>query len=74
MGDLTPDELLALLDLAAKVKAQPEDYADRLHGRAVAMLFEKPSTRTRVSFEMAIVSAGGHSLLLSPAELQLGRG
>jgi ornithine carbamoyltransferase len=74
MDDLTPDELLGLLDLAAKVKAQPEDYADRLRGRAVAMLFEKPSTRTRVSFEMAIVSAGGHSLLLSAAELQLGRG
>ena len=47
VGDLTPDELLGLLDLAAKVKAQPEDYADRLRGRAVAMLFEKPSTRTR---------------------------
>ncbi len=74
MDDLTPEELLGLLDLSAKVKAQPEDYAGRLRGRAVAMIFEKPSTRTRVSFEMAIASAGGHPLPLSSAELQLGRG
>lgn len=74
MDDLTPDELLGLLDLAAKVKAQPEDHANGLRNKAVAMLFEKPSTRTRVSFEIAIASAGGHSLLLSAAELQLGRG
>jgi len=74
VDDLTPEELTALLDLSAKLKAQPEGYADRLHGKAVAMVFEKPSTRTRVSFEVAISSAGGHAVPLLSAELQLGRG
>ncbi len=74
VDDLTPDELTALLDLSAKVKATPEDYAGRLRGKAVAMIFEKPSTRTRVSFEIAVSSAGGHPVPLSSAELQLGRG
>lgn len=74
VDDLTPEELTALLDLSAKLKVEPEAYADRLHGKAVAMVFEKPSTRTRVSFEVAISSAGGHAVALSSAELQLGRG
>lgn len=74
VDDLTPEELTALLDLAAKLKAEPEGYAGRLHGKVVAMVFEKPSTRTRVSFEVAISSAGGHPVPLSSAELQLGRG
>ncbi len=74
VDDITQDELVALLDLAAKVKAEPEGYAGRLHGRAVAMVFEKPSTRTRVSFEVAAASAGAHPVALSLAELQLGRG
>ncbi len=74
VDDLTPGELGALLDLSAKVKAQPGDYAQRLEGRSVAMIFEKPSTRTRVSFEIAISSAGGHPVVLSSSELQLGRG
>jgi ornithine carbamoyltransferase len=74
VDDLSPDELASLLDLSAKVKAQPGDHASRLAGRAVAMIFEKPSTRTRVSFEVAISSAGGHPVALSSAELQLGRG
>jgi len=74
VDDLTQEELIALLDLAAKVKSEPEGYAGRLHGRAVAMVFEKPSTRTRVSFEVAAASAGAHPVALSSAELQLGRG
>jgi len=74
VDDLTPEELAFLLDLSAKVKAQPDDHTERLRGKAVAMIFEKPSTRTRVSFEIAIASAGAHPLALSSAELQLGRG
>src|SRR3990172_4138584 len=74
IDDLSPDELFLLLDLAAKVKAQPGDYAARMAGRSVAMIFEKPSTRTRVSFEIAIASSGAHPVSLSSAELQLGRG
>ncbi|MGQ0670154.1 MAG: ornithine carbamoyltransferase [Actinomycetota bacterium] len=74
VDDVSDGELKALLDLSAKVKATPEDYAERLRGKAVAMVFEKPSTRTRVSFEVAISSAGGHPVPLSSGELQLGRG
>jgi ornithine carbamoyltransferase len=74
VDDLSQDELFHLLDLAAKVKAQPADHAGRMAGRSVAMVFEKPSTRTRVSFEIAIASTGGHPVALSSAELQLGRG
>jgi ornithine carbamoyltransferase len=74
VDDLSADELAGLLDRAAKVKAQPGDVAEALRGKSVAMIFEKPSTRTRVSFEMAIASTGGHPVALSSAELQLGRG
>jgi ornithine carbamoyltransferase len=74
VDDLTPDELAGLLDLAAKAKATPEDYAGRLRGKAVAMIFEKPSTRTRVSFEIAIAQTGAYPVALSSSELQLGRG
>jgi ornithine carbamoyltransferase len=74
VDDLTTDELAWLLDLSGKVKAQPGDHAVAIAGRAVALIFEKPSTRTRVSFEVAVSSAGGHPVPLSSAELQLGRG
>ena len=74
IDDLTPEELSFLLDLSAKVKAQPDDHAERLRGKSVAMIFEKPSTRTRVSFEVAIAGLGAHPVPLSAAELQLGRG
>src|ERR687897_3705519 len=74
IDDLSPRELGQLLELSTKVKAQPGDYADRLAGRSVAMIFEKPSTRTRVSFEIAVASTCGHPVPLSIADLQLGRG
>jgi ornithine carbamoyltransferase len=74
IDDLTAGELVSLIDLSAKVKATPSDYEDRLHRVAVALIFEKPSTRTRVSFEVAVASLGGHALALSSSELQLGRG
>jgi ornithine carbamoyltransferase len=74
VDDLSREELTYVLDLSAKVKAHPGDHTASLAGRSVAMIFEKPSTRTRVSFEVAIASAGGHPVPLSSAELQLGRG
>src|SRR5436309_11107926 len=74
MDDLTPSELDYLLELAEKAKASPGDFAVRLRGLSVAMIFEKPSTRTRVSFEVAVAEAGGHPVVLSGGELQLGRG
>jgi ornithine carbamoyltransferase len=74
VDDLSPKELLDLLDLASRVKADPTAYAGHLSGRSIALIFEKPSTRTRVSFEVAVVQLGAHPVVLSSAELQLGRG
>jgi ornithine carbamoyltransferase len=74
IDDLSPGELAELLDLSAKAKASPSDYAGRLSGLSVAVIFEKPSTRTRVSFEVGIAELGAHAVILSSSELQLGRG
>jgi ornithine carbamoyltransferase len=63
-----------LLDLAARVKAEPGAYRQALAGRTLAMLFEKPSTRTRVSFEVAMYQLGGLGLFLGAEALQLSRG
>jgi ornithine carbamoyltransferase len=62
--DLTNDELLYLLDLAADVKASPQTYAHALDGKSVALLFEKPSLRTKLTFEVAMRQLGGHSSFL----------
>jgi ornithine carbamoyltransferase len=74
VDDLSPKELGEMLDLAADVKQRPETYAGRLAGRSIALIFEKPSTRTRVSFEVGVAQLGAHPVVLSSAELQLGRG
>jgi ornithine carbamoyltransferase len=71
--ELTSKELMALLDRAAELKA--DRLASRaLERRSVALLFDKPSTRTRASFEVGIVELGGHPLVLREGELQLSRG
>jgi ornithine carbamoyltransferase len=62
--DLTNDELLYLLDLAAEVKASPRDYAHSFDGKAIALLFEKPSLRTKLTFERAMRQLGGDSAFL----------
>lgn len=62
--DLTDDELNHLLDLAAEVKQAPGNYARALDGKAIALLFEKPSLRTRLTFELAIRQLGGESVFV----------
>jgi ornithine carbamoyltransferase len=74
VDDLQPTELRDLLDLSAKLKADPTLMADALRGHTVALIFEKPSTRTRVSFEVGVAQLGAHPVVLSASELQLGRG
>ena len=74
VDDMTPDELRALLDASAKVKAKPTSWVNRLQDKQIALIFEKPSTRTRVSFEAAVSTMGGHPIVLRGDELQLGRG
>lgn len=74
IDDLEPQELMRLISDAREVKQSPGDWSSRLEGRQVALIFEKPSTRTRVSFEAAVTSMGGHAIVLRGDELQLGRG
>jgi len=62
--DLTGDELLYLLDLAADVKRAPGDYAHALDNKSIALLFEKPSLRTKLTFEIAIKQLGGGSVFM----------
>jgi ornithine carbamoyltransferase len=72
--ELKAGELLALLNRALEVKAAPRNGFEPLHGRNIALLFEKPSTRTRVSFQVGIQQLGGHAMLMRSEELQLARG
>ena len=66
-------ELRALIERALELKAAPRG-SRALEGRAIALVFERPSTRTRVSFEVGVVELGGHPVILRPDELQLSRG
>ncbi|HSJ10997.1 MAG TPA: ornithine carbamoyltransferase [Longimicrobiales bacterium] len=73
IDDYTREELLELLDLAHRMKRG--EYRERpLDGMTLAMIFEKSSTRTRVSFEVGAFQLGGHALFLSSRDIQLGRG
>ena len=74
ISDLDARQLYVLLDLAAEMKAAPHGWETTLHGDTVSMFFEKPSTRTRVSFAAACQHLGALPLGLRPDELQLGRG
>ena len=71
--DFTPQQIRHLLGLASRIKAHPASYAAELTGQSLAMIFEKPSLRTRVSFEIAMRQLGGYALYLSPAEISLGK-
>ena len=71
--DLSPAEQGEVLELASVMKADPRAHRP-LEGLAVAVVFEKPSTRTRLSFEVGIVQLGGHPLIVDAATSQLGRG
>ncbi len=76
MFDLARDELFALLDRTAELKRRRRQglREESLAGRSVALVFEKSSTRTRVSFEVGVYDLGGHPLFLSSRDMQLGRG
>lgn len=71
LDDLSAEELVEILDLAAQVKAKPASFGERLKGRQVALLFEKPSLRTRISFEVGVTSMGGHALVVRNDEIGL---
>jgi ornithine carbamoyltransferase len=71
--ELSPDDLAGLLARAAQLKAAPLS-SRALEGRIVALVFERPSTRTRLSFEAGVAELGGHPMILRPGEMQLSRG
>jgi ornithine carbamoyltransferase len=74
VADFSPAELELVLELAERMKAAPREDQLVLPGRSLGMIFQKPSTRTRVSFEVGIAQLGGYGLYLRADDLQLGRG
>ena len=73
VDSLAAEEIAKVLDLADELKADRRQRDD-LAGKSIGMIFEKPSTRTRISFEVGIAELGGHAVILNASELQLGRG
>ncbi len=72
--DYSAAEVHQLFELARDLKRQPQNFRTALAGQTLAMIFEKSSTRTRVSFEAGMFQLGGHALFLSARDIQLGRG
>jgi len=70
--DLSKEEILGIMDLAADVKKDPGKYADSLKGRSIGLIFQKPSNRTRVSFEIGMFQLGGHAIYLGSSEIGMG--
>jgi len=71
--DFTPQEIREFIELGRLIKSNPELFAGSLRGQTLALIFEKPSLRTRVSFDVGIHQLGGFALYLSPAEINLGK-
>ncbi len=73
LHDLTAEKIEYLLGSALKIKASPRKYIDALAHKTMAMIFEKPSLRTRVSFETGMTQFGGHAIYLGPKDISLGK-
>jgi ornithine carbamoyltransferase len=72
--DIPPQDLRGMIEASRAMKAGRERGPRPLEGRTLAMIFDKPSTRTRVSFDVAMRQLGGAAILLTGQEMQLGRG
>jgi len=71
--DLAREEVHEILDVAARIKKEPGRWGEALRARTLAMIFEKPSLRTRVSFETGMTQLGGHAIAIQGAEISLGK-
>ena len=71
--DFSSSETQYLLTLGRQVKSHPTTYCEALKHKTLALIFEKPSLRTRVSFDVGIQQLGGFSVYLSPTEINLGK-
>ncbi|MEJ5286788.1 MAG: Ornithine carbamoyltransferase [Candidatus Kapaibacterium sp.] len=71
--DFTTEEIISTFELASKMKSKPSDYYEALRYKTLALIFEKPSLRTRTTFDVGIQQLGGFSIYLSPAEINLGK-
>lgn len=74
LSDLSAEEISSLLNRAVELKSGKDRNTCPLLGKSIGLIFEKPSTRTRVSFEVGIYQFGGNTVCMNPSELQLGRG
>ncbi len=70
--DLTTQEIFDVLDLTKRVKADKLKYSEALKGKSIGLIFQKPSNRTRVSFEIGMVQLGGYAIYLGPNEIDMG--
>jgi len=70
--DLGTEQVGQILDRAAEIKARPEKFRTALQGKTLAMVFQKPSLRTRVTFETGMTQLGGHAIYISPSDAGLG--
>ncbi len=73
INDWSPQELRKFLELSAKMKSNPEKYKNSLKGKSVALIFEKQSLRTHVTFDVGIDQLGGHSVYLTQSDINLGK-
>lgn len=71
--DFTTEEIISTFELASKMKSKPSDYYEALRYKTLALIFEKPSLRTRTTFDVGIQQLGGFSIYLSPAEINLNK-
>jgi ornithine carbamoyltransferase len=74
LKDYSREDIGEILDLAGRMKAAPGEYVQALRGKCLGMIFQKPSTRTRVSFEVGMYQLGGQALYLGANDIQLNRG
>lgn len=73
ISDLDTNDIVDILALTERVKSDKIKYADSLKGKSIGLIFQKPSNRTRVSFEIGMVQLGGHALYLGPQEIEMGK-